>query len=174
MLSFIHFCIICTYVEMVGCMFMWSPWASHTCSTGVRDWSSVLKDSTQWNNSWTPSFVCGTFLRVCGSARFVALTQVTPQESQVVSYRGRFIAEVSNKLHPSLAEKAEQASGWECVLGWGERENCSENWRNATKSKVTPVSYWAVSLYRNRRWSTRCQGQKKERKFSAYTRGWIW
>lgn len=66
------------------------------------------------------TFVRGMSLRVCGSTRFVALTQVTPQESQLFSSRRSVIAEVSNKLHPSLAEKAEQALGWECVLGQGE------------------------------------------------------
>lgn len=73
------------------------------------------------------TFVGGVSLRVCGSARFVALTQVPPQESQLFSSRRSVIAEVSNKLHPSLVEKAERALGWKCVLGPGEGENCSES-----------------------------------------------
>ena len=63
------------------------------------------------------TFVGGVTLRVCGSARFMALTQDPPQESQPFSSRKSVITEVSNKLHPSLAEKAERALGWKCVLG---------------------------------------------------------
>lgn len=66
------------------------------------------------------TFVGGMSLRVCGSAKFVALPQVTPQESQLFSSRQSVIAEVSNKLHPSLVESAERALGWDRVLGQGE------------------------------------------------------
>lgn len=129
------------------------------CSTRVGDSSSVLWDKMQWSKSWSPLSAACLWAFVV-PARFVALAQVTPQESQL--FRRSVIAEVSNKLHPSLVEKAKRALGWECALGQGERENCSECGGNAPESKVTPVSYSAVCLYWKTRRSARCQGQKKE------------
>lgn len=57
------------------------------------------------------TFVDGMSLRVCGSARFVALTQITPQESQLFSHRRSVITEASDKLQPSLVESTERALG---------------------------------------------------------------
>lgn len=107
------------------------------------------------------TFVGGMSLRVCGSARFVALTQITPQESQLFSHRRSVITEASDKLQPSLVESTERTLGWECVFGQGEGKTCPEIEGNALESKATPVSYCTVSLCWGRRQSTRCEGQRK-------------
>lgn len=90
---------------MVGFMFMWLPCALTLFYQSERLKFNAPKLGTV--KQIVATFVGGMSLRVSGSARFVALTQVTPQEIQLFSSRRSVIAEVSNKLHPSLVKKAE-------------------------------------------------------------------
>lgn len=120
-------------------MFMWSPCILHRSE---RPKFSDLRLNTVKQIMVTS--VGGVPLRVCGSARFVALAQVTPQASQLFSSRRSVIAEVSNKLHPSLAGNTERVLGWEWVFGQGKGK--TETGRNAPESKATPVPYSAQCL----------------------------
>lgn len=119
LLSIIQFWVMCTYVEMVGCIFMWSP-----CTLLLFHQSERPEFGDPMHATLEQIMV--TFSRWLVLWEFAVQPGLWPSPKSHHRKASYWAAgEVSslrfpNKLHPSLVEKAQRALGGEHALGRGE------------------------------------------------------
>lgn len=119
LLSIIQFWVMCTYVEMVCCIFMWSP-----CTLLLFHQSERPEFGDPMHATLEQIMV--TFSRWLVLWEFAAQPGLWPSPKSHHRKSSYWAAgEVSslrfpNKLHPSLVEKAQRALGGEHAVGWGE------------------------------------------------------
>lgn len=119
LLSIIQFWVMCTYFEMVCCIFMWSP-----CTLLLFHQSERPEFGDPMHATLEQIMV--TFSRWLVLWEFAAQPGLWPSPKSHHRKSSYWAAgEVSslrfpNKLHPSLVEKAQRALGGEHAVGWGE------------------------------------------------------
>lgn len=117
LLSIIQFWVMCTYVEMVYCIFMWSP-----CTLLLFHQSERPEFGDPMHATLEQIMV--TFSRWLVLWEFAAQPGLWPSPKSHHRKSSYWAAgEVSslrfpNKLHPSLVEKAQRALGGEHAVGW--------------------------------------------------------